>query len=55
MNEKSQNRIYEAALGVKRNLSRLRPGCHTRWVAGGNVRDLKFGWHDLSQHLFKIV
>jgi hypothetical protein len=40
----SQNRIYEAGVGVKQKINELRFGRQARLVAGGNVRVLKFSW-----------
>ena len=39
-----QNRVYEAGVGVKQKMSKLRPGRQARRVAGDNLRDLKFSW-----------
>ena len=38
------NRIYEAGVGVKQKMSELCFGRQARLVAGGNIRNLKFGW-----------
>jgi len=40
----SQDRIYEAGVGVKQKMSELCFGRQARLVAGGNIRNLKFGW-----------
>jgi len=39
-----QNRVYEAAIGVKQKMSRLRSGRQASVVAGDKVADLKFSW-----------
>jgi len=39
-----KNRIYEAGVGVKQKMSELCFGRQARLVAGGNIRNLKFGW-----------
>ena len=41
---RSLNRIYEAGVGVKQKMSELCFGRQARLVAGGNIRNLKFGW-----------
>jgi hypothetical protein len=41
--ENRTNRIYEAGVGVKQELSTLRLRRQARWFAGGNMRDLQFG------------